>query len=175
MAPLADFAHQGSICAWEARVPDRRSRLFSGVANEGGVEIEMRGYDAWMYVACTNGVAAFAHNDSLIIAIGAAFANNETYRGRAAIGVLVHRDSPLNYAAEILTDDRQSLNRAVLHAALKALEIVKAVREQHVGGISIEDKNGGPSWPLTRVVIKTDSAWFVEGITQEIFRWEARG
>lgn len=100
---------------------------------------------------------------SIIIAVDGACSDNGTATPRAAIGVYVGNKS--DYNASIQPHSSWASNqKAELAAGIYGLDAAREINDYGVDGES-----------LTEVIIKTDSAYMVNGLTQWVDRWEANG
>ncbi|KMQ41888.1 hypothetical protein A7C99_1354 [Trichophyton rubrum] len=100
---------------------------------------------------------------SIIIAVDGACRENGATAPRAAIGVYVGNKS--DYNASMQLDSSWATNqKAELAAGIYGLDAAREINDYGVDGES-----------LTEVIIKTDSAYMVNGLTQWVDRWEANG
>ncbi|EFQ98593.1 hypothetical protein MGYG_08940 [Nannizzia gypsea CBS 118893] len=100
---------------------------------------------------------------SIIIAVDGACSENGMETSRAAIGVYVGKKS--DYNASMRLDSSWATNqKAELAAGIYGLDAAREINDYGVDGES-----------LTEVIIKTDSAYMVNGLTQWVDRWEANG
>ncbi len=120
----------------------------------------------WVFVRCA---PAAAHDDSIVIATDGARLGSHWSYSRAAIGVYVGAGSAFNRAAVLEPAVGHSKQRAVLVAAIcaldVALDIVWRCRAEH--DIEAYISPGG----LRRVVIKADSTYLVRGMTRLMPEW----
>jgi ribonuclease HI len=125
----------------------------------------------WTYVACDegdctpceHGVCRAPHEDCIVIAVDGACKNNGTPLAQAAIGVFVGVDSKYN-ESRLLTEPTVTNQIAELEAGILGLE--QAIQIQ---------KNRFYDRQIEQVVIKADSKYLVEGMTDWIFKWEKNG
>ena len=123
----------------------------------------------WTYVACENDGPCEScgrlsgHTDCIIIAIDGACRKNGTKEARAAAGVFVGDKSEYNKSV-LLTGSRPTNQVAELSAGILGLEEAIKIRREGIGG-----------GDLHQVVIKTDSKYLVEGMTEWVFKWEKNG
>ncbi|KAI1304834.1 ribonuclease H-like domain-containing protein [Xylaria venustula] len=106
--------------------------------------------------------------NSIIIAVDGACRNNGQPGAQAALGVFFCAGSSWNKAERLPLRDTTS-QRAELCAALRALKIVydSIAREwQH---------NITAGHALKRVIIKSDSNYLVQGMTEYIVKWRSNG
>lgn len=138
--------------------------------------VERRGL-LWTFVACPDEEEfshdQVAHDDAIIIAVDGACRNNGRPYAEASIGIFVHRDNYWNEASKLEDDDQVATNqRAELSAGLRALKIATSIRQRN----SIPRyRPPGPYRMLRRVVIKSDSAYLVKGMTEWIYGWRNNG
>ncbi|KAK2882678.1 hypothetical protein FQN49_000110 [Arthroderma sp. PD_2] len=100
---------------------------------------------------------------SIIIAVDGACSGNGTPWPEAAVGVYVGDGSQHN-ASLPLDSGYATSQKAELVAGIYGLDAAREINKWGIGGQS-----------LTQVIIKTDSAYMVNGVTQWVNRWEANG
>ncbi|KAF3491211.1 uncharacterized protein GIQ15_00728 [Arthroderma uncinatum] len=100
---------------------------------------------------------------SIVIAVDGACSGNGTPYQKAAAGVYVGENSQHNISLQ-LTPEYATNQRAELIAGLHGLDEAKNIND-----------NGIDGQPLAQVIIKTDSAYMVNGVTQWVDGWEANG
>lgn len=106
-----------------------------------------------------------AHVDSKIVAVDGACRRNGRHNARAAVGVYFGRGNDLNEARALDEwDGPPSNQRAELIAAVEALEIVEE-----------EIRSPWTDLEIVTLVVKTDSAYVYNGITDWIFDWMDAG
>ncbi|KAI0521294.1 ribonuclease H-like domain-containing protein [Xylaria bambusicola] len=106
--------------------------------------------------------------NSLIVAVDGACRNNGQPDARAALGVFFGDDSSWNKSDRLPHRDASS-QRAELCAALRALKTIGNL-------VAHEWKHHITSGrTLDRVIVKSDSAYLVNGITEWIFKWLDNG
>ena len=139
--------------------------------------------DPWTYVTCPAATEWcvdhddydwVAHNDAIVIATDGACRDNGRPYARSGIGVFFHEYSDLNYAGmvDLETPYGHTSQRAELLAAIKALEIAAWIRRENpAGGAFRLGKPPGPLRRLRRVVLKADSRYLVDAMTDWIFKW----
>jgi ribonuclease HI len=99
---------------------------------------------------------------SIVVAIGGSCKDNGFPAARAAYGVFFsHNAHDLNKSGEVPSPSPQTSNYCELYAAMQALEIV------HQLIIAGED--------LTHVIIKTDSLYVAQGLSEHIWKWVLNG
>lgn len=84
--------------------------------------------------------------------------------------VFFHDENDLNEGLALA--DAYTSQRADLHAALHALKLAKRIRQRNKRGPC---PPRGPYRKLRRVVLKTNSMYLVEAMTEHIHRWNANG
>ncbi|KAM5443872.1 putative ribonuclease H [Microsporum ferrugineum] len=100
---------------------------------------------------------------SIVIAVDGACSANGMATPEAAIGVYVGKDSEHNAAVRL--DSGWATNqKAELIAGIYGLDAAREINDYGVDGKS-----------LTQVIIKSDSAYLVNGLTQWAGRWETNG
>lgn len=104
-----------------------------------------------------------AHGDAIIIATDGACRNNGRPDAIAGCGIFCSVDSIHNKSFQI-EEDRPTSQRAELFAVIYALRKAKNI----LG-------NGGFDEHISEVVIKTDSAYVVNGMTSWIIKWRGNG
>lgn len=100
-----------------------------------------------------------AHGDTIIIATDGACRNNGYANAEAAIGVFCNINSG-NNKSFVLSDARPTNQRAELWAAVIALRMARNMFA-----------NGNINRHITEVVIKTDSAYLVNSMTNWVIKW----
>ena len=163
--------------------PSVTDRDFDADEHEFGVETEY-GNSPFTFLSCPDQESycedhdydcePIAHIDAIVIAVDGACRGNGHPGAMAATGVFFHRNSRHN-AASIVNDGMIPTNqRAELHAGLTALEATKRIRCCNAKGTG-----EGRIWPrgplrkLRRVVIKSDSKFLVDGMTDWIYKWRS--
>jgi len=130
-------------------------------------------YDGWTHLTCSSrcrcpccGRRNFCARDLLIIAIHGACSTSGTEKKRTGVGVWFGVQSPTSGSKHNVSraTDETTKEAAEIRAALVALESYSALKKD--GLRKINDKT---------IILKTDSAHLVDGITKNIERWKARG
>ena len=99
---------------------------------------------------------------SVVVAIGGSCKENGFPTARSAYGVFFsHNAHDLNKSGEVPSPAPQTSNYCELYATMQALEIV------HQLIIAGED--------LTHVIVKSDSSYLVEGLSEHIWKWALYG
>jgi ribonuclease HI len=112
---------------------------------------------------CLGCGARTAHGDAIIIATDGACRNNGREDHIPAIGIFFNFDSNNNESFRV-TEEYATNQRAELLAAFHALKMAKDMF-----------RKGQINKHITQVVIKTDSAYLVDGITWHIRKWRDNG
>ena len=143
------------------------------------------GSDPWTYVRCTAKTEWcpnheehewLAHNDAIVIATDGACRDSGHPNAQSGLGVFFHENSNLNRAEIILDTPVHTNQRAELLAGLAALNIAIDIRSQNLDlSTSTPKQPVGPFRRLRNVVIKTDSKYLVDAMTNWIFAWRGNG
>ncbi|KAI0966875.1 ribonuclease H-like domain-containing protein [Xylaria arbuscula] len=105
---------------------------------------------------------------SIIVAVDGACRNNGQPGAQAALGVFFRAGSSWNKAEKLTLRDTTS-QRAELCAALRALKIVyDSIAHEWQHSITAGSA-------LKRVIIKSDSNYLVQGMTEHIVKWRSNG
>ncbi|KAI8954168.1 ribonuclease H-like domain-containing protein [Xylaria longipes] len=116
---------------------------------------------------------AFSHlstdiSHTLIVAVDGACRNNGQNNARAALGVYFNTGNRWNKSEMLPLNDTTS-QRAELCAALRALQTVNDfVADEWKSSVSGGKKS-------KRVIVKSDSGYLVESMTEWIFKWRENG
>lgn len=154
----------------DAHKPMPVSRLLKEARYQGNIETTF-GIDYWTYLRCpASRRFDIAHLDSIVVAVKGICRGNGKHDARGAIGVFYHDDHRWNEGTE--DADAFTSQRADLHAALAALNDVRRIRERNKRWPCPAP---GPWRRLRRVVVKTNSMYLVEAMTEHIERWNANG
>ncbi|KUJ07781.1 ribonuclease H-like protein [Mollisia scopiformis] len=105
-------------------------------------------------------------HDTIVINTDGGCSNNGYSNAQASYGVFFGPDSTFNECGELPHDLRQTSQTAELYAAKMALETVLSMVYNYEGY-----QMGG----FERVVLFSDSAWLINGITNWIWTWERNG
>jgi ribonuclease HI len=132
--------------------------------------VEVRDDDEiWTYVACEDGnpcphcSCIQPHLNCIVIAVDGACMGNGSPEAKAAAGVFFGKGSTFN-TSTILTEPKATNQIAELTAGIIGLE--KAMEIQR---LRLEEEK------LYQVVIKSDSQYLVNGMTNWVFKWETNG
>lgn len=98
------------------------------------------------------------HLNTAIVAIDGVCRDDGTPNARAGIGVYFGQRSNFNLSA-VLNINNPTTQKADLHACLKALDQIRNIKDNH-------------ETSLSTVVIKADSEYIVQGMTEWIFKWK---
>lgn len=115
------------------------------------------------------------HLDSLVVAVDGACPNNgKGTADKSAYGVFFGPNSPMNMAGRVIEGpvDFHTSQRAELTAAFLAIE---ASRQYIDHGGQWECDNCPEPCAVTHLVIKSDSAYLVNGITTHVNKWRVNG
>ncbi|CAG9953925.1 unnamed protein product [Clonostachys rosea f. rosea IK726] len=144
------------------------NELYSEDINTADVEVRDDD-ETWTYVACDNDSPCphcsclQPHLDCIVIAVDGACKGNGSTDARAAAGVFVGKSSKYNKST-VLTESEATNQIAELKAGILGLS--QAIEIQ---GCGVEGE------ALHQVVIKSDSKYLVEGMTEWVFKWEGNG
>lgn len=125
--------------------------------------------ETWTYVACDDGSPCQhcsclqPHLDCIVIAVDGACKGNGSTQARTAAGVFVGTGSRYNQST-ILTEPKATNQVAELTAGILGLSQAMEIQAHR--------PEGGP---LHQVVIKSDSKYLVQGMTEWVFKWEGNG
>ena len=105
------------------------------------------------------------HSDCVVIAVDGFCPNNGKPGGNvfSSAGVYLGEDNDLN-GGYTLVDKGATNQTAELHAGIKGLEAALKIDAEELEGNALRE-----------VVIKTDSKYVYDGITENIFKWKANG
>jgi len=152
-----------------------------GFISVADLEVEL---ETFLHVRCPNAnhecpecTRNIGHIDSLIVAVDGACRGNGTAAAQtSACGVfLSRRDDTLNryWRVNEQYGNPHTNQRAELHAAIGGIDIaMDYVRE---GGQIYCDNHSGPPCTVKHLVIKSDSAYVVNGITDYVKKWQVNG
>lgn len=149
------------------------SREFSTVGygiHTDDVEVEYK--DApWTFVGCPR--FDHAHTDAIVIAVDGACRNNGYSNAESGFGIFYHPENERWNAAESLEEyDKPRTNqRAELYACLEALNDVRSLRKLNSTFSQRKGVGPGPLRKISRAVIKSDSKYVVQGMTDWIYKW----
>lgn len=139
-------------------------------AGKGAVETDWaKRY--WAFLCCptetctTHRHERDAHNDAIIIAVDGVCGGNGRPWARSGAGVFFHRDNWRLDQAVVLEDEYNTSQRAELFACSLALRSALDIRRSKRRGLARLRKCPGPSTRLRRVIIKSDSAYLVQSMT----------
>ncbi|KAI7191516.1 hypothetical protein KC343_g11696, partial [Hortaea werneckii] len=111
-----------------------------------------------------------AHIDTVIIAVDGARKGKKFPHARAGYGVFFHRDHHSWNESVMLPDSVKTKQQAELHAALGGLQSARRLRLLNTD-LCGKWRRPGPMRELSRVVIKTDSAYLVNVMTKRVLKW----
>ncbi|KAK4539590.1 hypothetical protein LTR36_010526 [Oleoguttula mirabilis] len=176
---MSCYCHTDFSCSHRTR--RFGDRLFNYI--DYGVQVETTWAEEWWtLVTCPEEVCdnhhgeSDAHIDSVIIAVDGACRNNGGPGARAAAGIFFHRDNDQWNQAILIDDKNPTSQRAELVAAREALAL--AIRLRHLNPSYSRRsvyRRKGPTRRLRRVVIKSDSAYVVNAMTDWIDTWKQNG
>ena len=151
-----------------------------GVSTSDAVETEWaKRY--WTFLCCptetctTHRHERDAHNDAIIVAADGPCRNNGRPYAEAGAGVFFHRDNWRWNKAVVLEDAYNTSQRAELFACSLALRQVLKLRRGNPVGRHRLRVCPGQSRRLRRAVIKADSLYLIEGMTDWIYKWRNNG
>ncbi|ROV96727.1 hypothetical protein VSDG_05590 [Cytospora chrysosperma] len=143
--------------------------------------LEVEGFSGHMHVRCHASSSRacrcgryILHTDSMIVAVDGACPSNGTGQAvKSACGVYLGPGAD-NWSWRVADTpgERHTSSRAELHAAIGAL---KAVMPFTRNGGQMECEHPGGPCIARHVVIKSDSAYLVDSVTQHISKWDANG
>ncbi|KAI0545015.1 ribonuclease H-like protein [Xylaria curta] len=155
----------------------RRADASCGVDN-----LEIDGQDGYVHVRCPWASTApcscgrhSLHLDSLVVAVDGACPGNGSYQAtKSACGVFFGPDAPENLAFRVPDTPGYShtSQRAELSAAIAAIE---ASRTFIYNGGQWDCEGCDTPCAVKQLVIKSDSAYLVNGMTEHIEKWRERG
>lgn len=132
----------------------------------------------WTFVGCPENTADVEpHHDAIVIAVDGACRDNGKAAARSGAGIFFHDDNHSWNLALKLEPEYNTSQRAELRAALEALRMAARLRKLNPSC----SKRRGPIWPkgpqrrLRRVVIKADSSYLVNAMTDWIKKWNSNG
>ncbi|KAL9579147.1 MAG: hypothetical protein Q9212_005276 [Teloschistes hypoglaucus] len=119
---------------------------------------------------CPRNVKSY-HTNAIIVAVDGACRGNGFPGAQSSHGIFFAPQSPYNRSV-LHTDTNPTSQKAELRACLQALGLVADVQRGFVkGGPPIERVVG----PLGRLVIKADSAYLLNSMTDFITKWRMNG
>ena len=119
---------------------------------------------------CRNG--CFHHNECIVVAVDGACRNNGTSDAKGAYGVFWGRNSPNNRSV-LIRCGLMTSQKAELRACVEALVMVRDMKNHMMAGGTLLEQVGSDGFP--HVIIKTDSGYLVDGMTEHRKRWMANG
>nr|POE63306.1 ribonuclease h [Quercus suber] len=134
----------------------------------------------WTFLACRdqycNGGKG-AHTDALVVSTKGACKCNGRPWADGAVGVFFHRKADgWNQSMRLPTDMVHTNHRAELFAGILALRVVAEIRARNPSGRKrTQHACAGPLRRLRRVIIKTDSAYMAQDMTEWIYNWQQYG
>ncbi|KUI62630.1 Ribonuclease H [Cytospora mali] len=143
--------------------------------------IEVRGFDGYMHVRChaSSPRACYcgrysSHTDSMIIAIDGACPSNGTDKAVMSTCGVYLGPGANNWSWRVSDKpgERHTSSRAEIHAAIGAL---KAIMPFHADGGHVVCEHAGPPCRARHIVIKSDSSYLVNSITQHVEKWRLNG
>lgn len=163
-----------------------RCRSFGNLLLTGddyGNEVETTfGEEWWNLVTCpseegdTHYDEYDAHIDTVVIAVDGACRGNGRPDAECGIGIFFHHNNWDWNRAETLSKDFRTNQQAELAAGLEALRSAMRIRRHNKDIVGYHEyRRRGPTWRLRRVVIKADSAYLVNAMTDWIFKWKDNG
>lgn len=154
---------------------DEDDRLFRTQLAEEDTEI-IYGEQWWTFLSCpaeknyTVFTKPQAHIDIVVIAVDGACRNNGKPHAKASYGVFFHCNNYGWNQQKTLSDDVKTNQQAELRAGLAGLQSAKKLRLLNTE-LCGKPRPQGPMRKLSRVVIKTDSAYLVNAMTNWVFKW----
>ncbi|KAL8960699.1 MAG: hypothetical protein Q9183_005421 [Haloplaca sp. 2 TL-2023] len=119
---------------------------------------------------CRNG--CFYHNECIVVAVDGACRSNGTSNAKGAYGIFWGRNSQHNRSI-IIPGGPVTSQKAELRACVEALVMVRTMKNYTTaGGTGLEQVNSNE---FPHVIIKTDSGYLVDGMTEHRRRWMANG
>ncbi|KAI7384947.1 hypothetical protein KC336_g18092 [Hortaea werneckii] len=154
---------------------DEDDRLFKTELADDCTEI-IYGEKPWTFLSCPaeRNWTVFdepqAHIDIVVIAVDGACRDNGKPHAKASYGVFFHRDNHAWNKLETLFNDFKTNQQAELRAGLAGLQSAKKLRLLNTE-LCGKSRPQGPIRKLSRVIIKTDSAYLVNALTDWVFKW----
>lgn len=143
--------------------------------------VEVEGFSGYMHVRCHASSPRacrcgryILHTDSMVVAVDGACPSNGTDQAvKSACGVYLGPEAD-NWSWRVADKpgERHTSSRAEIHAAIGALKAVMPFTRK---GGQIECEHPGGPCIARHVVIKSDSAYLVDSVTQHINKWSANG
>lgn len=176
---MSCFYHTETTCPGRSRSFEERDLYGQDYGNEVETTYEA---EWWTLVTCPTDYCNIhdnksdAHIDSVVIAVDGACRNNGRADAEASAGIFFHRDNHQWNEAIVLSDEFRTNQQAELFAGLKALQIAGRLRELNPSrsGRNVYRRKG-PMRRLRRVVIKSDSSYLVNAMTDWINKWKQNG
>nr|POE54144.1 ribonuclease h [Quercus suber] len=134
----------------------------------------------WTFLACRDQNCSggrFAHSDALVVSTKGACKCNGRPWADGAVGVFFHHNADgWNQSMRLPTDMVHTNHRAELFAGILALRLVAEIRARNPSGRKrTQHACAGPLRRLRRVIIKTDSAYMAQDMTEWMHNWQQYG
>lgn len=170
------YCHTSKECHGGFHPADEDDRLFDEDDDAGDfVDINYKG-EWWTLVSCSAEKyqdciydEQQAHIDTVIIAVDGACKRKRTPHAKAGYGVFFHRDNHSWNESVMLPDSVKTNQQAELHAALGGLQSARRLRLLNTD-LCGKWRRPGPMRELSRVVIKTNSAYLVKAMTKRVLK-----
>ncbi|KAL8959206.1 MAG: hypothetical protein Q9183_005676, partial [Haloplaca sp. 2 TL-2023] len=122
---------------------------------------------------CRNG--CLHHNECLVVAVDGACRDNGTSNAKGACGIFWGRNSQYNHSRQLAGVRGASITsqKAELLACVEALVMVRNMKNHTTVGGALLEQIDPARFP--HVIIKTDSGYLVDGMTQYRKKWMVNG
>ncbi|KAL8867286.1 MAG: hypothetical protein Q9174_005757 [Haloplaca sp. 1 TL-2023] len=129
-------------------------------------------YHTFINLPCQADVSK-GHVNEIVVSVDGACRNNGSASAISSYGVYFGDESPHNITATVDTPVHTS-QRAELHACAAALEKVLDLQRMRNSGLDVEGYRSDIKH-LIQVIIKADSAYLVNGMTEFLAKWKENG
>ncbi|KAL9576546.1 MAG: hypothetical protein Q9212_007005 [Teloschistes hypoglaucus] len=114
------------------------------------------------------------HRRSILVGTDGACRNNGKPAAKAAYGVYFGKKSHQSHSYKIVRGRRFTSQRAELHACIEALMTIRNIKNAVASGWN-KDEFSHVADEFPPVIIKSESAYLVVGMTEHINRWKDNG
>ncbi|KAI4195213.1 MAG: hypothetical protein LQ350_007335 [Teloschistes chrysophthalmus] len=115
------------------------------------------------------------HRRSIIVGTDGACRDNGKPTAKAAYGVYFGKKSHQNHSYKIVRGGRPTSQRAELRACIEALVTIRNIKNAVACGRRDTESLHQVADDFPPVIIKSESAYLVEGMTKHINRWKGSG
>lgn len=135
----------------------------------------------WTFLACPDPHCSggkLTHTDAIVVSTKGACKCNGRPWADGAVGVFFHPQAVgWNQSVRLPIEMVHTTHRAELYAGILALRVVAEIRARNPTGRKRmqHHPSGGPLRRLRRVIVKTDSAYMAQDMSEWIYNWRQFG